>query len=163
MTPARHAARGPIRIIESARGTLARLALAAALAVAIAGASAGEPISSDGTRSNRPLSAAPGNPERGRAIVLERLVSGCVLCHEVPGAEGPFGNLGPSLAGVGTRFTADQLRLRMIDSSVLNPDSIMPPYYRTDHLSRVAAAYRNKPILSAEQIEDVVAYLQTLR
>jgi sulfur-oxidizing protein SoxX len=71
--------------------------------------------------------------------------------------------LAPSLAGAGSRWSAGQLRLRIVDASRLNPNTIMPPYYRTDDLTRVAPSYAGKPILSAEQIEDVVAFLATLR
>jgi len=111
----------------------------------------------------QPLTATPGDPARGRAIVLDRALSSCLFCHEVPGSEGPAGTLGPSLGGVGSKLSGAQLRLRLIDSTRIKPDSIMPPYFRTDGLNRVAADYRGKPILDARQIEDVVAYLQTLQ
>ncbi len=86
-----------------------------------------------------------------------------MFCHQIPGLEGPAGNLGPALAGVGSRLSTPELRMRLIDSSRINPESIMPPYYRTEGLNRVAPVYRGKPILSAQQIEDVVAYLATLK
>jgi sulfur-oxidizing protein SoxX len=73
------------------------------------------------------------------------------------------GNLAPDLRGAGARWTAAQLRLRIVDSSRINPATIMPSYHRTEGLTRVAPAYRDKPILSAQQIEDVVAFLTTLR
>jgi sulfur-oxidizing protein SoxX len=66
------------------------------------------------------------------------------------------------LDGAGTRWTAGQLRLRIVDSRHLNPDTIMPSYYRSDGLVEVAAAWRGKPILNAQQIEDLIAYLLTL-
>jgi sulfur-oxidizing protein SoxX len=110
------------------------------------------------------LTGAKGDPGRGRAIVANRLVGLCLLCHSGPFPEERFqGTLGPDLKGAGTRWSAGQLRLRMVDSTRLNPDSIMPPYYRVDGLTRVAPAFLGKPVLSAEQIEDVVAYLATLR
>ena len=74
-----------------------------------------------------------------------------------------MGNLAPSLAGVGSRMTAGQLRLRMIDSTRINSATIMPAYYRIEGLNQVALAYRGKPVLSAGQIEDVVAYLRQLK
>ncbi|MGO4382420.1 sulfur oxidation c-type cytochrome SoxX [Pseudoduganella sp. RAF53_2] len=106
----------------------------------------------------------PGDPIRGRAIVASRQLGLCLLCHTAPIPEEQFqGNLAPDLSGVGDRYTAAQLRQRIADSSQLNPSTIMPAYYRTEGLMRVAPAYRGKTILTAQQIEDVVAYLQTLR
>jgi sulfur-oxidizing protein SoxX len=109
------------------------------------------------------LTGALGDPERGRAIVVARQNT-CLLCHSGPFPEQRFqGNLSPDLKGTGARWNEGQLRLRVVDASRLNPETIMPPFYRVDGLSRVATAWRGKPILSAEQIEDVVAYLATLR
>lgn len=109
------------------------------------------------------LTGAPGDATRGRALVVERS-STCILCHNGPFPEQKFqGDLAPNLAGVGSRWSAGQLRLRLVDASRLNAATIMPSYYRVDGLDRVGAAWRGKPILSAEQIEDIVAYLVTLR
>jgi sulfur-oxidizing protein SoxX len=109
------------------------------------------------------LTGAPGDPARGRALVLNRL-STCILCHSGPFPEEKFqGDLAPSLAGAGSRWSTGQLRLRLVDGSRLNPATIMPSYYRIDGLERVGLAWRGKPILSAEQIEDIVAYLVTLQ
>jgi sulfur-oxidizing protein SoxX len=109
------------------------------------------------------LTGAPGDAVRGRALVLER-TSTCILCHSGPFPEEKFqGDLAPSLAGAGNRSSAGQLRLRLVAASRLNPATIMPSYYRVDGLDRVGPAWRGKPILSAEQIEDIVAYLATLR
>jgi sulfur-oxidizing protein SoxX len=109
------------------------------------------------------LTGAPGDAMRGRALVLER-TSTCILCHSGPFPEEKFqGDLAPSLSGSGSRWSEGQLRLRLVSASRLNPATIMPSYYRVDGLDRVATAWRGKPILSAEQIEDIVAYLATLR
>jgi len=109
------------------------------------------------------LTGAPGDPARGRALVLERS-STCILCHSGPFPEEKFqGDLAPSLAGAGGRWSPGQLRLRLVEASRLNAATIMPSYYRVDGLERVGAAWRGKPILTAEQIEDIVAYLATLR
>lgn len=111
-----------------------------------------------------PLAATPGDVGRGRALLVARDAANCVLCHAVPDAAIRFaGDLGPSLAGVGARLTAPQLRLRVVDSERQNPATIMPSYYRVDGLASVAPAYRGKPILTASEVEDVVAYLATLR
>jgi L-cysteine S-thiosulfotransferase len=109
------------------------------------------------------LTGSLGDATRGRALVLER-TNTCILCHSGPFPEERFqGDLAPSLAGSGSRWSAGQLRLRLVDASRLNPGTIMPSYYRLDGLDRVAPNWRGKPILSAEQIEDIVAYLATLR
>ena len=109
------------------------------------------------------LTGQPGDAARGRALVLARS-STCILCHSGPFPEARFqGDLAPSLAGAGNRATTAQLRLRLVDASRINPETIMPSYYRVDGLTRVGSAWRGKPILSAEQIEDIVAYLATLR
>jgi sulfur-oxidizing protein SoxX len=109
------------------------------------------------------LTGAPGDPVRGRAIVRKR-ESACLLCHSGPFPEERFlGDLAPSLAGAGSRWSEGELRLRLVDATRLNPATIMPPYYRVDGLNRVARAWRGKPALTAKEIEDVVAYLKTLR
>jgi sulfur-oxidizing protein SoxX len=109
------------------------------------------------------LTGTPGDATLGRALVLER-TSTCILCHSGPFPEAKFqGDLAPSLAGAGSRSTISQLRLRLVDAARLNPATIMPSYYRIDGLDRVSSNWRGKPILSAEQIEDIVAYLATLR
>jgi sulfur-oxidizing protein SoxX len=110
------------------------------------------------------LTGAPGDPARGRAIVVNRQVGLCLLCHSGPFPDERFqGNLAPDLTGVGARLSEGQLRQRIVDSSRINPATIMPAYHRTERLVRVAPAWRGKPILTAEQIEDVVAFLTTLR
>ncbi len=110
------------------------------------------------------LTSKPGDPGRGRAIVANRTVGLCLLCHSGPIPEDRFqGNLAPSLAGAGARWSEGQLRLRLVDAARLNPDTIMPPYYRLDHLQRVAKTFAGKTIFTAQQVEDVVAYLATLK
>jgi sulfur-oxidizing protein SoxX len=111
-----------------------------------------------------PLTGAPGDPARGRVIVTSRQRGLCLLCHSGPFPEERFqGDLAPSLAGVGSRLSEGQLRLRLVDSRKLDPGTIMPSYYQTDGLNRVGASWRDKPVLNAEEIEDVVAFLATLR
>jgi sulfur-oxidizing protein SoxX len=109
------------------------------------------------------LTGAAGDATRGRALVVDRS-STCILCHSGPFPEQQFqGDVAPGLAGIGSRWSAGQIRLRLVDASHLNAATIMPSYYRIDGLNSVGRAWQGKPILSAEQIEDIVAYLVTLR
>jgi sulfur-oxidizing protein SoxX len=139
------------------------LAVAALVLPGTAHAQAPQPYVVAGDAIPVSLTGAPGDAARGRALVLNRS-STCILCHSGPFPEEKFqGDLAPSLAGAGSRWNEGQLRLRLVDGSRLNPATIMPSYYRVEGLVRVGAAWRGKPILSAEQIEDIVAYLATLR
>ena len=109
------------------------------------------------------LTGAKGDPVRGRAIVASRQVGLCLLCHSGPFPEERFqGNLAPDLRSA-ARLTEGQIRQRIVDPSRANPQTIMPAYYRSEGLTRVAPSLRGKTILTAEQIEDVVAYLLTLK
>ena len=129
---------------------------AIALSVLVGNALAGDSIPT-------PLSGAKGDPARGRAIVADRQVGLCLLCHSGPFPEERFqGDLAPDLRNA-ARFSEGEIRLRIVDSGRINPSSIMPAYYRTEGLARVAPGFRGKTILTAEQIEDVVAYLLTLK
>ena len=111
-----------------------------------------------------PLGGLQGNVARGEAVVRDRERGNCLICHQGADPSEPFqGTIGPSLAGVGGRLHAGQIRLRMVDGSVLNPETVMPPYFRTEGLRDVAPAHRGRPALSAQEIEDVVAYLASLR
>lgn len=111
-----------------------------------------------------PLTSQPGDPGRGKDIVADRQSSLCLLCHAAPIEPARFqGNLGPDLRGAGLRLTPAQLRLRLIDSRAINPQTLMPAYFELTGLNRVGQAWRGKPIFSAQQIEDVVAYLSELR
>jgi sulfur-oxidizing protein SoxX len=111
-----------------------------------------------------PIGGIAGDAERGRALILGREAANCVLCHALPEPGVRFsGDLGPPLGGVARTFSVAQLRLRVVDSMRVNPTTIMPSYYRIEGLDRVAGAYRGKPILAAEQVEDIVAYLATLK
>ena len=123
---------------------------------------AGNALAGDSTPAS--LTGAKGDPARGRAIVANRQVGLCLLCNSGPFPEERFqGDLAPDLAGVGARLSEGQIRLRIVDSTKTNPQSIMPTYYRSEGMTRVAPAFRGKTVLTAEQIEDVVAYLVALK
>ena len=109
------------------------------------------------------LTGVAGDPVRGRATVVDRRLGACLLCHTGPFPEEKFqGTLAPDLSGAGSRWSEGQLRLRLVDATRLNPDTIMPAYYRVEGLTRVGPTWLGKPILTAAQIEDVIAFLATL-
>jgi sulfur-oxidizing protein SoxX len=133
-----------------------------AAAIVVAGWLAGVAHANDAIPES--LTGAKGDPARGRAIVANRQVGLCLLCHSGPFPEERFqGNLAPDLRGAGRRWSEGQLRLRIADSGQINPATIMPAYHRTEGLVRAGAVWRGKPVLSPEQIEDVVAFLMTLK
>lgn len=110
------------------------------------------------------LTAVPGDAARGRAIVVSRQKGLCLLCHRGPFPEERTpGDLASDLAGVGSRWSEAQLRLRVADMRRLNPDSPMPSFHRLPDAARVAPAYAGRPVLDAQEVEDVVAFLRTLR
>lgn len=132
--------------------------------VALGGAETLHPFVVVGDAIPQSLTGERGQPERGRAVVVSRELGNCLLCHKMPIPEERFqGSIGPDLSGVATRLTEGQIRLRIVDASRLNPETIMPPYYRVEGLQRVLTAYRGKPVLTAQQVEDVVAFLLTCR
>ena len=110
------------------------------------------------------IGGAAGDAARGRALILARESANCVLCHSLPDPAVRFsGNVGPPLGGIARTLSVAQLRLRVVDDMRVNPKTIMPSYYRTYGFDRVANAYRGRPILDAGQVEDIVAYLATLK
>jgi len=111
-----------------------------------------------------PLQGLTGSAERGRALVGNKQQSLCLLCHQGPFPEDRFqGNLAPNLTQSAQRLQASQLRARIVDASQFNPQTIMPPYYRTEGLYRVTPSLKGQPILSAQEIEDVIAFLVSLK
>jgi len=122
---------------------------------------AGKAVGDEGIPAS--LTGAKGDPARGRAIVANRQVGLCLLCNTGPFPEERFqGSLAPDLREA-AHLTEAEIRLRLVDPARVNPQTIMPAYYRAEGFSNVAAAYRGKTVLTAEQIEDVVAYLLTLK
>lgn len=142
------------------------IALASLAAVAAGAAQAGGGLVSYeivGDAVPAPLGGLVGDAERGKAIVRDRRVGNCLICHTFPiDGERFQGELGPLMDGVGSRLSEGQIRLRLIDPTRLNPDALMPAYYRVDGLNEVAPDYVGKPVLDAQQIEDVVQYLTSL-
>jgi sulfur-oxidizing protein SoxX len=150
-------------LLIAARAAL--LAILSATALPAAGAEDGlRTFAVVGDAIPQSLTGLRGDAARGRAIMTNRQVGLCLLCHSGPFPEERLqGTMAPDLQGAGGRWSEGQLRLRIVDAARLNPETIMPPYYRIVNLNRVAPAFRGKPVLSAEQIEDVVAFLATLR
>lgn len=147
-----------MRLAAGGAALLAACGMAVASACCLAGVARGQDAIPQS------LTGARGDPARGRAIVANRQLGLCLLCHSGPFPEERLqGNLATDLRGAGSRWSEGQLRLRIVDPGRINPATIMPAYHRAEGLVRVAPAYRGKPILSAEQIEDVVAFLTTLR
>ena len=141
------------------------LPLAGAAALLALGSAADEGSAADAQPEPlTPLAAIELSRAAGEAVFAEREQGHCVLCHRIDALPVPFqGNVGPALDGIGSRLSPAKIRYRIVDASRLNPETIMPPYYRTEGLSQVAEAYRGRPALSAEQIELVVHYLAGLR
>lgn len=111
-----------------------------------------------------PLAGLTGDAARGLSIIRDRTVGNCLICHALPLPDERFqGEIGPSLGAVGSRLTPGQIRLRLVDQARINPQTVMPAYYRIEGLTNVAAEYRGRPALDAQQIEDVVAYLAGLK
>jgi sulfur-oxidizing protein SoxX len=144
-----------------------RAAMAAALTVLVASGADAAPKKKPPERSvwepsrMAPLTAEKGDPARGRVAVIKK--GNCLACHVMPIPEEPdHGDIGPPLDGVGSRLIPAELRMRVADPKVLNPDTIMPSFYKHD-LNRVAKAWEGKTILDAQEVEDVVAYLSTLK
>jgi len=114
---------------------------------------------------NAPLGGLTGVAERGRAIAGDPFGGNCIACHRLPIPEKDFhGNLGPPLAGIASRQSTGMIRLHIVDQSRFNPETVMPGYYRPfGQLHRVAAGFQGHTYLSAQEVEDVVAYLATLK
>jgi len=107
-------------------------------------------------------SVAAGDPARGREVFVSREGGFCVLCHAAPGVE-LAGDIGPPLAGVGSRLSAAELRARVADMSRVKPDAAMPSFHRTEGLRRVDPAREGRTVLNDQQLDDVVAYLVSLK
>lgn len=155
---------GSRRLRRKSSGRVFTFLLAALWALPATAETSLRPYKVVGDAIPRSLTGRPGDPQQGRSIVADRQTGLCLLCHSGPFPEQPLqGNLAPNLAGAADRWSIGQLRLRIVDAGLVSPSTIMPSYYRTRGLVQVAPSFAGKPILTAEQIEDVVAYLATLR
>ena len=118
----------------------------------------------DGMSIEKSLTGKPGDAKKGRALSINRKKGNCLACHQMPIPEQPFhGNVGPELVDVGANYSAGELRLRLVNSKVINEDTIMPAFYRNDGYNRVLKKFKGKTILSAQEVEDIIAYLLTLK
>jgi sulfur-oxidizing protein SoxX len=149
------------------------LCAVAAVVLTAAGLFSGRALSGDGALAAFPivgdtipgaLAGRVGDAARGLEVISDRRRGNCLICHSLSKTDEPFqGEVGPALDGVGGRLSAAQIRLRIVDSSRLNPSTPMPPFYRVEGLVNVAPEYKGRPALDAQQIEDIVAYLATLK
>ena len=111
-----------------------------------------------------PLAGLTGDAAHGLAIIRDRTLGNCLICHALPLPDELFqGEIGPPLGGVGSRLSPGQIRLRLVDQSRINPNTLMPSYYRVDGLTNVAPEYMGRPALDAQQVEDVIIYLAGLK
>ncbi len=151
-------------VMFAATSAVSMASAAPAVAGIGVGVGVGVGVAFDGGGLSTLLTATPGDATRGRAIVVNRRQGLCLLCHSGPfPEESSAGNLATNLDGAGSRWTEAQLRARIVDARRLDPASLMPAFYATDSRQRVAAAWQDRPILDAQQVEDVVAFLQTLK
>jgi sulfur-oxidizing protein SoxX len=110
------------------------------------------------------LTGKPGDAKKGRATAINRKKGNCLACHSMPAPEqADHGNIGPNLAGVASRYTIAELRLRLVSGKSINPDTIMPSFYMKTGFNRVQKKWRGKTIIGAQDVEDILAYLITLK
>ncbi len=119
----------------------------------------------DGISIPKPLTDKPGDPKRGAKIVVKRKKGNCLACHKIDQlSDFPFhGNIGPELTDVASHMKDGEMRLRLVNPKVVNEDTIMPAFYRTEGLHRVMKKFQGKPVLTEQEIEDVIAFLKTLK
>lgn len=140
--------------------------LVAAFALAPGNAGAQELVKftvKDGESIEKSLTGKPGNPEAGMKAAIHRKKGNCLACHAMPGDQPFQGNIGPDLTGVGGRYSVGEIRLRVVNPKFANPDTIMPAFYKADGLHRVLKKFEGKTLLTAQEVEDIVAYLATLK
>ena len=110
------------------------------------------------------LTGKPGNSKKGRKLAVHRKKGNCLACHKMPIPEQQFhGEIGPDLAGVGSRYSAGELRLLIVNPKVVNEDTIMPAFYKNTGFNAVLKKFKGKTVISAQDVEDIIAYLLTLK
>ena len=110
------------------------------------------------------LTGEAGDPAKGRKTAINRKKGNCLACHVMPVPEqADHGEVGPPLNEVASRLSAGQIRLRIVNPKVVNPGTIMPAFYRTKGLHRVQKKWQGKTIISAQDVEDITAYMMTLK
>lgn len=118
----------------------------------------------DGSSISKSLTGKAGDAKKGRTLAIHRKKGNCLACHVMPIPEQAFhGNIGPDLAGVAGRYSEGEIRLRVVNPKVFNPDTIMPAFYHNAGFNRVLKKFKGKTIISAQDVEDIVAYLMTLK
>lgn len=153
------------------RKTLLTSAIGAAFVMALASAATSgaqaemmKYMVKGGTSIPESLTGKPGDPKNGRKVAISRKKGNCLACHVLPIPEQPFhGMVGPDLKGVAGRMKEGELRLRVVNPKVVNSDTIMPSFYKAEGLHMVLKKFKGKTILSAQEVEDVIAYLMTLK
>jgi len=145
-------------------GTAGLLAAVAAMPAGVGAEELAKFTIKDGESIPQSLTGQPGDSINGRKVAINRKKGNCLACHVMPVPEQPFhGAVGPALSGVGSRYDAGELRLRIVNPKYANPDSIMPSFYKADGFHRVLKGFEGRSMLSAQEVEDVVAYLVTLK
>ena len=117
------------------------------------------------TEMKEPLTKEAGDAAKGKGVFANRKLGNCLACHSLSAMkEQPFhGELGPPLDGVASRYSVAELRLRLVDPKQINPDTAMPAYFKKEGFHRVLKGFEGKSILDAQQVEDLLAYLATLK
>ncbi len=119
-------------------------------------------ISDDGISTS--LTGKAGDAKKGRDLAINRKKGNCLACHVMPIPEQQFhGEVGPDLNGVASRYSVAEMRLRIVDPKVLNEDTIMPAFYKDSGFHRVLKKFKGKSVLSGQEVEDILAYLTTLK
>lgn len=138
---------------------------AVAMAFAAASAGAAEKYKVIDGAISQSLTGKAGDPGNGRKVMVDRRKGNCLACHAIAAFKDQdfHGNIGPALDGVGAVYTPAELRLRLVDPKVLNPDTMMPSFYRSTGFHRVQKKWQGKTIISAQEVEDVIAFLTTLK
>ncbi len=146
-----------------------RTIIAAAVGLAFFGAmSSGAEAGKDKkipTSISKSFTGKPGNAANGKKVIINRKKGNCLACHVITNMkkQADQGNVGPPLDDEGSRLSLAQLRAQVANPKGSNPDSIMPAFLKKDGLTRVKKKFKGKTILTTQEVEDVIAYLMTLK